>query len=112
MPENNHTNKEIAIPAPSDGASEAFRDAAKRIAELRLECPDYWARLFRFIDTGLGDDTEPYGMYAEGDERAPFFSEAFLYNLLGKEDARTVLALMHTLLQAGGMSLDEAHHIL
>ena len=31
--------------------------------------------------------------YEKGDELAPFFSEAFLYNLLGKEDARTLLAL-------------------
>lgn len=33
-------------------------------------------------------------MYERGDEKAPFFSEAYLYNLLGKEDARTLLALM------------------
>lgn len=32
--------------------------------------------------------------YEPGDEDAPFFSEAFLYNLIGKEDARTVLALV------------------
>ena len=32
--------------------------------------------------------------YRDGDEKAPFFSEAYLYNLLGKEEARTLLALM------------------
>ena len=32
--------------------------------------------------------------YEKGDENAPFFSEAFLYNLLGKEDARTLLYLL------------------
>lgn len=31
----------------------------------------------------------PY--YRKGDEKAPFYSEAFLYVLLGKEDARSVL---------------------
>ena len=30
----------------------------------------------------------PY--YRKGDEKAPFYSEAFLYPLLGKEDGRTV----------------------
>lgn len=30
--------------------------------------------------------------YKEGDELAPFFSEAFLYNLVGKENARTILS--------------------
>ncbi len=29
--------------------------------------------------------------YEKGDEKAPFFSEAFLYVLLGKEDARSIL---------------------
>ena len=38
--------------------------------------------------------------YEEGDENAPFFTEAFLYILLGKEDARTLLALMHSLHQS------------
>jgi len=33
--------------------------------------------------------------YQSGDEDAPFFSEAYLYNLLGKHDARTVLAYLH-----------------
>jgi len=28
------------------------------------------------------------------DCKAPFFSEAYLYNLLGKEDARTLMALL------------------
>lgn len=33
--------------------------------------------------------------YEEGDENAPFFSEACLYCLIGKEDARTILALIN-----------------
>ncbi len=33
--------------------------------------------------------------YSEGDERAKLMSESFLYPLLGKEDARSVLARWH-----------------
>ena len=36
----------------------------------------------------FSDDSE---MYEEGDETAPFFTEAYLYNLLGKSDARRLL---------------------
>lgn len=43
--------------------------------------------------------------FADGDERAPFFSEAFLYNLLGKEDARTFMALIHTIIAEAGIDL-------
>jgi hypothetical protein len=45
-------------------------------------------------------------MYEEGDERAPFFSEAYLYNLLGKDDARSVLSAVRQLLKAAGRSED------
>lgn len=41
--------------------------------------------------------------YEEGDEKAPFFSEAFLYILLGKEDARTLLSLMKRALGIKGV---------
>lgn len=37
---------------------------------------------------------EESGYYEKGDEDAPFFSEAYLYNLLGKDDARTLLYLI------------------
>ncbi len=39
----------------------------------------------------------------QADGRCPFFSEAYLYNLLGKEDARTLLALMRPIWQAAGI---------
>lgn len=41
--------------------------------------------------------------YEKGDETAPFFSEAFLYPLLGKDDARTVLAYIHSLMRELGV---------
>lgn len=34
--------------------------------------------------------------YEEGDENSPFYSEAYLYPLVGKEDARTILATLKT----------------
>jgi hypothetical protein len=41
--------------------------------------------------------------YEAGDEHRPFFTEAYLYNLLGKEDGRTLLALLHKVENAAGM---------
>ncbi len=42
-------------------------------------------------------------MYGKGDEQAPFMTEAFLYTALGKEDARTLLALVNTVVAACGL---------
>ncbi len=39
-------------------------------------------------------------VFDKNDDKQPFFSEAYLYNLLGKEDARTLLALMRQLCKA------------
>lgn len=41
-----------------------------------------------------GVDFKQSGYYSEGDEDAPFFSESFLYNLLGKGDARSLLGML------------------
>lgn len=46
-------------------------------------------------------------MYEKGDEQAPFYSEAYLYNLLGKMDARTILSLMRQLGTKLGFSYEE-----
>jgi hypothetical protein len=42
------------------------------------------------------------GMYQKGDEEAPFISEAYLYTLLGKDDARTFMAMINHLLRLVG----------
>ncbi|KKN38272.1 hypothetical protein LCGC14_0755110 [marine sediment metagenome] len=34
--------------------------------------------------------------YEAGDEESPFYSERYLYPLMGKEDARTILATLKT----------------
>ena len=49
--------------------------------------------LYTFVLEGQHLD-EQGDMFEEGDENAPFFSEAYLYNLVGKEDARTILAVV------------------
>ncbi len=56
------------------------------------------------IEDGL-DHTSPD--YEEGDGEAPFFSEAYLYNLVGKEDARTILGRLNRLGEALGMTYGE-----
>jgi hypothetical protein len=43
--------------------------------------------------------------YAPGDEKAPFFSERLLYVLFGKEDARTILALVDNLARCAGVDV-------
>lgn len=45
--------------------------------------------------------------YRKGDEDAPFFTESFLYVLLGKEDARSLLGRMRVLCEALGLSREE-----
>lgn len=41
-----------------------------------------------------GVDFKESGYYSDGDEDCPFFSEKFLYNLLGKGDARSLLGYL------------------
>ncbi|MDI6734445.1 MAG: hypothetical protein QMD50_03105 [Patescibacteria group bacterium] len=45
------------------------------------------------------------GGYSKGDENAPLFSEAYLYNLFGKEDGRTILALINDIVTAAGYDM-------
>lgn len=45
----------------------------------------------------------PPDMYLGGEETEPFFSEAFLYCLLGKEDARTLRARIKSVMKLAGI---------
>ena len=68
---------------------EDLKAALKELLKFRLEgIPEYF--------------TELPG-YAKGDEEAPFFSEGFLYPLLGKENARSVLSCIHDLIKLAGL---------
>lgn len=65
---------------------------AERLRTFTLEGETYWRK--RFIENDTNPDGSSYGMYEEGDELRPFFTEAFLYNLLGKDEARSVLGIV------------------
>jgi hypothetical protein len=52
-------------------------------------------------DRGPKDTRTPEGA-EPGDEKAPFFSESYLYPLMGKDEARTILALLNRLRRALG----------
>ncbi len=52
----------------------------------------------------FADDTRQG--YEKGDEKAPFFSEAYLYNLMGKDAARTVLGQIRNFLEAFDIKSD------
>ncbi len=69
------------------------------LSELRLE--GFNLRDHAIAEHGEEDLDE---WYDAEDEGAPFFTEAFLYNLLGKEDARTVLAAVREIQRALGLS--------
>jgi hypothetical protein len=77
------------------------QELAERLKTFTLEGEDYWRKLF--IENDTASDGWRYGMYAEGDEGAPFFTEAFLYNLLGKDEARSVLGIVRRLAVLAGV---------
>lgn len=63
---------------------------------------------------GMAHDTivkKEGSYYQEGDENAPFYSEAYLYSLLGKEDARTILYSLQNLIRADGLDPNELQHV-
>lgn len=81
---------------PGSGLGELKMDRVNMHA-----CCEAFERLYSF---STESDVLNHGseFYEEGDERAPFFTEAFLYNLVGKEDARSILALIRQLGRALG----------
>lgn len=42
-------------------------------------------------------------------KKVPFFSETYLYGLLGKEDARTLLARMRRVCEAAGFDMESLY---
>ena len=60
------------------------RFAPKAIMDLKKWVPDY----------------QPGRLGRRKKSRVPFFSEAYLYELMGKEDARTLMALLNQLFEA------------
>ncbi len=63
-------------------------------------------RLFAWTPETVPSQLKRSIHYADGDERFPLLTEAYLYCLLGKEDARTFLALLRDVLIRLGYDLD------
>jgi hypothetical protein len=68
--------------------------ASARKAALKAWMKDFEVFKVESIPTGFNQKND---YYTKGDEEAPFWSESFLYPLLGKEDARTLLAKLRRL---------------
>ena len=51
----------------------------------------------------LRDNEKFYGKIAED---LPFFSEATLYTLMGKEDARTLLSILYRIGESSGIAIE------
>lgn len=84
---------------PTD--QEEADELAARLRSFTLEGSTHWRE--HFIEWDTAPDGGRYGMYSEGDESAPFFTEAFLYNLLGKDEARSVLGIVRRLCVLAGV---------
>lgn len=95
----------------------AVKDLAEWVPE--IGSPSYFQALEKSVGAGMYTEAEHQceqrGAYRHslkcakagcnpGSEDMPFLSEGFLYPLLGKEDARSLLARVHTLLEAVGYS--------
>ena len=65
---------------------------------------------FPFEKTAYGDDPKDPETGVHDD--CPFFTESYLYSLLGKEEARTVLSLVGSLLEAAGITSTEQDRIV
>ena len=47
------------------------------------------------------------GLYIDDDDGAPFFSENYLYPLLGKDAARRILRVVRNVQDAAGVEMDD-----
>lgn len=75
----------------TNAEKETLKEAVRSMMAMRLEYPT----LDEMIKSDMG--------YDEGDEKCPFFSERYLYPLLGKDDARSVLYTLKAVLRASGI---------
>jgi len=73
----------------------AFEDAVRR---LMTHVPDVNLK----AHSKVNGHSKQYPMFEPGDETAPFLTEAHLYNMYGKDEARTIHALIRNLIRAAG----------
>lgn len=96
-------------------------EAARKLVDLRIEgFPELadpvcfacgWEKVEHEAIVGhrpgnaVGEDGKPDHEYeGQPDPETPFFSESYLYPLLGKGDARAILGTLRALLKAAGVS--------
>lgn len=89
--------KDAILDRVKAGNKEAVK-ALKRLMNLRLDCP------FPLEKGVYGEDPQKDRLSS-----APLFSEAYLYALFGKEDARTILAVLRRVYEALGATSFEMH---
>jgi len=89
-------------------------DAVRQLQELVVPFPDLVNPVCG--ECGWGEDEHKTGksmadhaFHAGPEEGTPFFSEGYLYDLLGKEDARSVLAVIRQVLRAAGVAERDLH---
>ncbi len=84
-----------------------YQDLVDVVAQTRCDTAEAAIRLYQYVpEYVLGAINEEFW---GGDKNTPFFTETYLYTLMGKEDGRTVLALVHNLLKAAGFDSYDIH---
>lgn len=93
-------------PKPRDPSFEkkTVRDALTELLAFRPEWTHDFTKTGRMYEKPASKLSKAEREELERDAEAPFFSEAYAYNLLGKEDARTVRALVKNVARAAGFS--------
>ncbi len=87
-----------------------YQDLVDAIAQMKRDAADAAIKLYQYAPGYFpASPSESPRLYDEGDDEAPFFSETYQYNLMGKEEGRVVLALVHNLLQAAGFDSYDIH---
>ena len=105
--------KEVAAPKDGNGCSVDAGICETVVPEASTSMndeQDYKNAVLRILSyrPGFLPKTEfSEDFYQNGDENAPFFSEVYLYNLLGKEEARTLLALMRPVWKKAGIPREQ-----
>lgn len=75
-----------------------------QLRQIRMEV----AQMVSFVHRDLEHEVKKGYGYSPGDEKAPFFSESFLYPLFGKDAARTVLAYVDGVRRVVDLNAGEA----
>lgn len=100
------------IPSLSYEELEEIKAEIQQEQEQRIKVTKEIKKLFEWTPEGfllkdVSKIVNGKGMYVKGDDETPFFSEAYLYNLLGKEDARTLLCLIEQAFASIGIKIPD-----